>query len=338
VPVDTKGLDRALESIRRSYGEGAVHTGEKTTPVPRISTGSASLDWATSGGIPIGRWSHFYGGYSSCKTLTCWNVVREALDMGQTVAYYNIEKQFDKEWLQKRGIDTKKVLVVEGTTIEGVGDKLEVLLGSVHLHIIDSLAAAVSQDELAGETGDWFPGLPARAWGKVIRRANERFDDNENTVILVNQTRDVFGARGAEAPTGGKSIEYISSMSLRFRRGSWLFRDDNGMLKPNATAGDSLSGDKEPEGMEFQARVEKSRCGPPLRAARLRLDFDGAEFDEAWELTQAAVFFGVVDKAHGGRYTLPGGKKVHGEAKLRQEIESDHNLIQLIRSKMRNNP
>ena len=39
---------------------------------------------------------------------------------------------------------------------------------------------------------DWRPGISSRAWGKVFRRLNERFDHNDNTVILLDQMRTDF--------------------------------------------------------------------------------------------------------------------------------------------------
>src|SRR6185436_13324368 len=203
--------------------------GHQQDPVGRIATGNLELDYATNGGIPIGRWTHAYGGYMSSKSLTGWNVIARAQAMGMDCAYYNIEKQYDAEWAKKRGIDTKKLLIVEGTTIEGVGAKMQALMGSIHLHVLDSMAPAISLDELNADIEDHHMGVRARAWGKVIGRFNKNFDDNENIVFMINQVRDVFGRGGGETPPGGRSIDFISSLSLHFRRSSWLFYDKDGV-------------------------------------------------------------------------------------------------------------
>lgn len=330
MPVRPETLDKALEAIRREYGADSIHTAEKKSPVSRIPTGAIELDWVTGGGIPIGRWSHFYGGFSSAKTMTCWNVIREAQKMGMTCAYYNLEKQYEPELLRRRGIDINKLHVVEGATIEGTGAKLETLLGSIHLHVIDSLACGVSIDELNAKVEDWQMGLQARAWAKVLRRANERFDDAENCVIMVNQVRDVFGRGGGESAPGGRLIEYMSSMSLYFRRSHWLYRDDNGVLDPDATQTKNMSGDTQADGIEFQVRVQKSRVCQPLRAARMRLDFSTIEFDDIWTLVKGAGYFGIVSGER-GRYVLDDGRKAHGKAKLRELIEADPSLQVKIR-------
>jgi recombination protein RecA len=339
MPVDPSKLDLVVGKIKEDYGESSIHKGSDKSPVKRIPTGSLALDYATNGGVPLGRWSHLYGGYMSCKTLTCWNIIANAQKMGLVCAYYNVENQFDKKWVAARGIDTSKLEVVEGTTIEDVGKKLEALLGVVHVHVIDSLAAAISVDELSAKLEEWQMGLAARAWGKVFRRANHRFDDNENAIIMVNQVRDTFGYGGGESPPGGRFIEFMSSCSLYFRKSAWLYLNADGELDPDGAGVINPHGDKQADGMEFVVRVAKSRVGPPLRQARLRLDFSTGKWDEAWVLAQMAKWSKVVEKTSpkSSYYKLPDGVVTHdgketvqGEARLKQVIESSKELRALV--------
>jgi len=333
--LETENLEKVLNAIKKQYGESEIHFGSEFPDLKRIPTGSLELDAATFGGIPLGRWCHFHGPPGGAKTLTVWNIIKQAQDMGLSCAYYNIEKQFFPEWVAAKGIDLKKLHVVEGTTIEDVGAKLESLLGVINVHALDSLAAAVSVDELAGKTEEWLPGIQARAWGKVLRRANERFDDNDNAVILVNQTRQAFGKfGGGEEPTSGRAVEYISSMSLQFKKSHWLFRDANGVLQQEGSNKDTLTGDSDPEGMEFQIRVAKSRVCKPFGTARMRLDFDTGNFDLLWELTKAAAYSGVAERA--GSWYSVNGERVQGERKLRELIEKDSDLQEAIKAAILN--
>lgn len=335
MPLEPENLEKVLAAIKKNYGDTNIRYGSEFPDVKRIPTGSPELDAATHGGIPLGRWSHFYGPPGGAKTLTSWNVIKEAQKMGLTCAYYNIEKQFLPSWVERKGIDLSKLHVIEGTTIEEVGAKLESLLGVINLHVLDSLAQAVSIDELAGKTEEWKPGIQARAWGKVLRRANERFDDEENCVIMINQTRSVFGKMmGSEEPTSGRSVEYISSMSLQFRKSSWLFRDANGILIPDGSNKDTLSGDSDPEGMEFQIRVAKSRVCEPFGSARMRLDFETGNFDVLWELTKTAIYNGIVEK-NNSWYTV-NGERVQGERKVRELIAASPELQEKIKGAILN--
>ena len=334
MPVDPGTLERALGVIKKTYGEGAIKVGSEKPILARLSTGSLGLDYAIGGGVPLGRFCHWYGGKGSAKTLIAYNTIASAQRAGKVCAYYNLEKQFDPVWAAKHGIDVDALHVIDTTIIEEVGATCETLLGSVHVHVIDSVAFGVSMDELATKNEEWRPGISARAWGKVIRRLNNRFDDSENTVIFINQLRKTFGGYGSgEEPTGGLVFDYISRLSLLFRKSGWLFHDKNGILSPDAPAGDSLTHDKEPDGIEFQVRVQKTAgFGRPDRTARLRLDYHTGEVDELWTLAEASVYFDIAEKS-GSWYTLQ-GEKVQGKAGLREIIANDEKLQGEIRTRL----
>lgn len=330
MPVNTQDYDEIVAKINRKY-ENTIRTGNDFESAQRISTGSIELDVAMGGGLPIGRWSRFYGGYSSTKTLTTLSVIREAQKQGLSCAYYNIEKQYDPKFTaEKIGVDIDKLVVVEGTTIEEITDKMEALFGVVHVHVIDSCTAAVSEDELNADVRDWRPGITARAWGKSFRRLNERFDANENTVIMIDQVRTNFRTGAEEAP-GGRILDHQSSMTVHFKKGGWLYRNGEGYLDEKATQSKGMSGQAEPDGIEIKARVQKSRVCRPFRTATMRLDLDTIEFDRVFELSKAARYYGLVDQK--GAYYYYGDQKFQGEKKLREFIMGDLTFQEEIRDK-----
>ncbi|MEJ2012230.1 MAG: hypothetical protein P8X64_08405, partial [Anaerolineales bacterium] len=74
-------LDRALQDIKKRFGEGAVmRLGEaRHLAVEAIPTGSLALDLALGvGGIPRGRVTEIYGPEASGKTTLCQHIVAEA--------------------------------------------------------------------------------------------------------------------------------------------------------------------------------------------------------------------------------------------------------------------
>lgn len=332
MPVDATQREKIVAKIKADFGDNAIRRGDELPPIRRIPTGSSSLDWATGGGIPMGRWSHFYGAFGSGKSLTAWNVIDIAQNMGLTCAYYNIENQYEEDWVKRHGVDVKDLELVEGTIIEEIGLKMESLVKVINVHVLDSLAAAVSVDELNADTAEWRPGISARAWGKIFRRVNERFDNVDNCIILINQVRDSFGYGATESPPGGRMIDFMSSLSLYFRKTNWLFKDEAGDLVNDGT-NTGVGGDTEPQGMEFAVKVNKSRVCPPFRTGRMRLDFDTGHFDEVWTLAQAAVYFGVAEKTSpkSSYYKLPDGSQVQGQPKLRQRIREDTDLREAVR-------
>lgn len=318
-------LATTIKAIRKKYGEASVHSGENESDIKRISTGSLSFDYATGGGVPIGRFSRFYGGFSSCKSLTCWRVIKNAQEMGMTCAYYNIEKQYDKSFVSRIGVNVKDLMVVEGTTIEETTAKIEALLPVIHLHVVDSCSNAVSIDELNADVADWQMALSARVWGKSLRRINERLDLKRNTVILVDQIRDSLQYGGGHRVPGGRMLEHVSSMSVLFRKGKWMFYDSNKYLSVDAVSSDTLSGASEADGMEIIIKVDKSRVGIPFKTAKMYLDFHKMELDIDAERTQIAKHFGLA-KRSGAWYTLPDGERVQGINALRSAISSNETL------------
>ena len=271
---------------------------------------------------------------SSTKTLTTYNVIAEAQSMGLTCAYYNIEKQYHPEFVEDRGVKTDELTVVEGTTVEEIGDKMEALFGVVHVHVVDSCSIAVSEDELNADLRDWRPGIGARAWGKVFRRLNERFDQHDNTVILVDQVTVNFKT-GSEIAKGGKVFDHQSSMSIMFKKTSnWLYRNDQGDLDDKAKQEKGSSGQVEPAGIEIKARVEKSRVCRPFRTATMRFDLDKLEFDREWEYVKAAKHYGVVE-TRGSYYYIEDKKIAQGDKQLREFIRGDVSLQEEIAETVR---
>jgi RecA/RadA recombinase len=201
-----------------------------------------------------------------------------------------------------------------------------------HVHVIDSCSIAVSEDELNADVRDWRPGLSARSWGKVFRRLNDRFDHMENTVILIDQMRTNFKT-GGEDPAGGKVFDYQSSMSVLFKKGSWIFRNEDGFLDEKAKQEKGMSGQIEPAGYEVKCRVEKSRICRPFRTATLRWDMDRYEFDRAFEFAKAAVHYGVI-RQKGPYYYFGEGEdeqRFQGQKQLRSFITDNQELQDEIR-------
>lgn len=330
MPVHPEERDEIVSRIERKY-EGDIRRGDETPEYAGISTGSLELDAAMGGkGVPQGQWTRFYGGYSSTKTLTAYNVIAEAQKLGLLCAYYNVEKQYHKEFVELRGVDTKELTIVEGTSVEGIGEKMEALLGVAHLHVIDSCSIAVSEDELNADIRDWRPGITARAWGKVFRRLNERFDHRENTVILIDQVRVNFRT-GSEDPAGGKVFDHQSSMSVLFKKGGWLYRNEHDYIDDKAKQQKGISGQTEPAGIEIKARVEKSRVCRPFRTATMRFDLDKLDFDRDFEYVKAAKFFEIVDSKGGGNYYMNDKRIAKGDAELREFIRGDLTLQEQIK-------
>lgn len=352
MPVDTGQIQNIIDLVEKQYGEKSIHKGSEAQRVPRIPFPSIELNMATGGGIPIGRISRLFGNYSSGKTLTSLNVIRNAQNLniiaeqyldskydevkrrgeyllekfpnGLECAYYNIEKTYDRAFAEQCGVDTERLFVVEGSKIEPTATIVEASLGAIHLHIIDSASAAVSVDEVQSNIEDWHRAIKARVWSKVLDHWIEHIDFHDNAIIMIDQVR-TNQQTGADMAPGGNKLEHASSMTVQFKRGKWLYERD-GILKAEAPQkGQTIHGSAEADGFEIQARVTKSKVGRPLRVARIQLEHKTMSFDQEFELAKAAEYFNVVERG-GSWYTLPDGEKVQGEKGLRQALSENVQL------------
>jgi recombination protein RecA len=336
--VDPKNLDKALERIKKTYGE--VHRmGNYYPRILRIPTGSFALDQASGGGFPIGRWTRLWGVTGGGKTLSAFNSIRNAQNISKlggdyaerfpnnmVCAYYDVEGQFNKEYMEKRGIDMDALHVLEGTTIEQIVTEMETLFGSIHLHVIDSTSAANARRRLEADVEQEHRGLEAKIWGESFNHAKEYFDTTENAVIYISQARVHQGGYSPSGevlyPPGGKNLEHASDLTINFKKGKWLYINDKGVLQETAPyAG------KPADGIEIKARVDKSRVCKPFRDAVMRLNFNTAEFDTTWELVQQMKNpeYNLIDETKGSWYTV-NGEKVHGENGLRTLVDESEEL------------
>ena len=329
--VEAEGFDAVVAKLGKDY-EALVRPGDTYDNPERISTGSPALDWATGGGVPRGRRTRFFGPYSSAKSLTALNIIREAQKMGLLCVYYNIEGQYHEGFVQNLGIDISKLKVVESRRIEEVGRICESLLGVAHVHVFDSATKAVPMDALAADVDEWQRGLKARVWNKVWDRLSDRMDYTENSIIAIDQVR-VDQKTQAEYAPGGKGMEHEYDLTVQFKRGKWLYRDAKGFLheKEGAGAIEAMSGAKTPDGYEVLARVIKSRVGRPFRPALIRVDYQNGHFDTLFELQRAAVNLGILRDKGSGRFELdiPGSKqpmKFHGQGAFKEFLRGDVSL------------
>jgi recombination protein RecA len=359
--VNPEGMKDIIAAAEKSYGENIIHKSSDFQRILRIPFDSIELNVATGGGVPIGRWSRFWGGESSGKSTNALKVIKNAQNIniiaeqmltcdyepvkreaerlletfpdGMSCAYFNIEKSFDKVYAEEIGVNTDDLWLVEASEIEAVGEILEAALDAVNLHVIDSVSAAVPLDAAEASITDWQRGLNARVWQKVLEHVEPKVTEGENTIILIDQVRqDMFS--GGEKVSGGKRLNHVSSMTVHFKRGKDLYSNKQGALKPekpkdNAT----LSGEPESTAYEMLAHVRKSRVGTAQRKAKIDYEYARKGSDPLGELAKASYWLGFVDVG-GSWFTLPDGSKVQGFNKLKEKIAEDVDLQKQIQDRI----
>ena len=379
MPVDPSKFDAATKKLKTEWKRDLWRNGSSYPDILKIPTGSYELDWATYGGFPVGRWTRLWGSESTAKSLVTWNVVRNAQQIhtisqsryaqlieeapnkkakdilkreledilkrfpnGMKVAYYDVEGTYHPVWVKSAGVNTDDLEIMEGRIIEQIGDALAETMDSVHLHVIDSTTAASALRVLEGDVTQENRGVDAARWQEMFKRAEARFDTSENMVVYISQARMVQSGptAGSEQPPGGRKMAFSSSLTLHMKKSSQLYRSEKGILMEKDQGNATISGMKEPDGVEVTARVVKSKTSPPFRTARMRLDFTGMKYDLGYELAEAGRFFGYVKDSGSWRYIADpvsgevSDTKFQGEAGLRHYLAENEELSEKIRRAM----
>lgn len=330
--VDPSNLDDILGLIRKRYGSDAVILASNKPDIKKIPFNDIQLDWATDGGVPMGRWTHIYGPESAGKSLLSLKIIANAQKMGMSAAYYDVEKTFVPSWATQMGVDIEKLHILRPTVIEDIGTQVELLMRAINVHVIDSIPAASPMDELAANLEDWHIGLNARTWNKVLRRLQDRLTD-EHAIVLINQLRTAMKGRiVTEEPSGGRFLRHEAGLALEMRKGPRLFYNKHKILSADGEKTDSPTGDISPDGIEFISYTAKSKVGEPNRSARMRLDFSTGQFDELWSLAMFATYFGLAER-NGAWYSV-NGSKLQGENGLRKYISENPKFIEAIKERV----
>lgn len=280
-----KALTKALESLEKQYGKGAVmRLGEKTAMnIDHISTGSIGLDMALGiGGLPRGRIIEVYGQESSGKTTLALHVVAEAQKSGGEAAFIDAEHALDPIYARALGVDIDSLLVSQPDTGEQGLEITEALVrsGAVDVVVVDSVAALVPRAEIEGEMGDAFVGLHARLMSQALRKLAGSIAKSQTMVIFINQLREKVGVSygNPEVTTGGRALKFYSSVRMEVRRQEII------------KSGDTLLGN------HTKVKVVKNKVAPPFRIAEFDIMY-GEGISLTGELVDLGVEFNLVKKA-----------------------------------------
>ncbi len=249
-------LNDTLQQIEKAFGQGAIMPlgSDADRKIEGIPTGSLSLDLALGGqGIPRGRIIEMYGPESSGKTTLALHVVAQAQKQGGIAAFIDAEHALDPSWAKKIGVELDALLVSQPNSGEEAMQITEMLVKSnaVDIIVVDSVAALIPKQELAGEIGDSHVGLQARLMSQSMRKLTGAIAKSKTAVIFINQIREKIGVMfgSPETTPGGRALKFYSSCRIDVRR--------IGQLKDG----------EEVVGQRVRSKVVKNKVAPPFRIA-----------------------------------------------------------------------
>lgn len=286
------------------------------------------------GGITYGRFITLYGNKGSGKTLFALQCVAEAQKLGKTVAWLDVEKNFNKEWAKSLGVDTDRMLVDNKTiSIAGMADKAcEVINAGVDVLVIDSISQLLPQsffedaksgsEELKGLGESQQIGTYSKNIGQAINMINSI---NENTlVILISQIRNKIGSYGASIGyMGGHALEHANSTVIR------LWRSPKEVIEEEVLVGDNILL-KRPVGYSVTWTIEKNR-GPGMNESNSYDVYTSGDYkgvDLIGEIVTYGVEYGIIKK--GGAWFTVGEERFQGRANVIKYLRNNPDVKEKI--------
>lgn len=223
---------------------------DKLAPVTFITSGVPEID-ELIGGFPRGRITEIYGAKSVGKSSLMF-LCLSALVGKAKVLYVDVENAINIERLRhleavSADFDASTEYVLEKVadlTTEAVeANKYDVI-------IIDSVAALVTETELAGDMGAANIGVKARLMGQWMRRVVGPLGDSKTAMVFINQWRESPQPFAPRFRPGGKALPYASSLGMELK---------------------SAKKDRDTKGQVVHVIVEKNKLGQPYIETQFKL-------------------------------------------------------------------
>jgi len=311
-----------------------------------IPTGSYLLDEILGcGGYPLGRIIQLYGPPGSGKSLLAMLAMKEAqkISPDSQQVFIDAENTFNVEWAEQLGLDTSKVIIIDGDlAVNGrrcfemllgepkedarthalVGKKKEGLLDKIiakeldiNLIILDSLGAVIPPGEDVAAVGKANMALMARFLTTTFKKLALEVNKANVPFLVINHKRDNMDPYGADHTfSGGNTYAHFLSANLYFEA---VMRKDAMILdeKDNKI------------GHTIRATTEKSKFSSWPRKCEFKVDFGIGVIDRHEEIAQLALDYNVVQKPTSVTHEY-GDRKWVGFGKFCEAIKEDSLLAE----------
>lgn len=321
-----KALDSAIAQIEKQIGKNKIFKlGErKKDNIGVISTGSFALDNALGiGGIPRGRITEIYGGESSGKTTIAYHLIAECQKEGGICAFIDAEQSVDAVYAENLGVKIDELYVSQPDTGEEALEIMDSLIrsGAIDLVILDSVAALVPKEEIAGVMGQSHIGLQARLMSQALRKIGGSLNKSNTAAVFINQLRDKVGQMGPsffgtpEITPGGRSLKFWASVRLEVKKA------------------EAIKDGTEQIGSRTKVKVAKNKCAAPFKKAEFDLIY-GKGISKSGELIDFAVDLGIIKKS-GAWFNYNDEKLGQGRENVKAYLETNQEIFDEIYSLVR---
>ncbi len=319
----------------------SILVGDEVPKTEYAETPSFGLNRALNGGLPYGRQVLIWGSKSSAKSSLCLQMIALAQKEGKVCAWIDAEMSYDKEWADKLGVDTSKLIVSQARTINEMVDVgVNLMEAGVDLIVVDSITSLLpaiyfekdstelkqleNTKQIGAESRDF-----SNAW-KMLNYANNKV--KPTLLVLISQSRNNINAMyTSQQPTGGQATKFYSSTVIKL----FSSESDNQAIKGKIHVGDKLIEEK--IGRKVRWELQFSKTSPAFQSGEYDFYFRGSDvgIDTVGDLVDTAELAGLVTRT-GAWYQLEDGTKVQGREGLISRVREDLDLQQSLKTKLSN--
>jgi recombination protein RecA len=246
--------------------------------------------------------------------MFCLGLVAEAQKNGKICAWVDAEKNFDKSWARRHGVDPENLALSHTTSMATTANNaVDLVRNGVDLLVIDSMSVLLPQSYFEdGEMKNLEKtnqiGTFAKNFGSMMNMLN---DLNKHTcIVVISQVRNKFHQYGASKTLmGGEAAEFMNSTIIKM----YAPLSDKETKKAQVTKGDLIL--ERPVGRPVTWTIDKAR-GPGMnQTGNYDMYFAGDEvgIDLTGEVIDYGVEYGVIAK--GGAWYTVNGERLQGRNK-----------------------
>lgn len=274
------------------------------------------------GGLRYGAIHTLWGSRSSGKSLFCLGLVAEAQKNGKLCAWVDAEKNFDKNWARRHGVDPENLALSHTTSmVDTANNAVDLVQNGVDLLIIDSMSVLLPQSyfedgELKGLEKTNQIGTFSKNYASMMNMLNNL---NKHTcIVVISQVRNKFHQYGASKTLmGGEAAEFMNSTIIKM----YAPLSDKDTKKSQVAMGDLIL--ERPVARPVTWTIDKAR-GPGMnQTGTYDMYFAGEEvgIDLTGEVIDYGVEFGVIAK--GGAWYTINGERLQGRPKAVEYLKAN---------------
>lgn len=328
---------KVLAQLNKKFGDNVVVKASdiRSDLIPRITSGSTTLDYVLGGGFPGNQWNELVGESSHGKTAVALKCIaaNQRLNPEFTTVWVAAE-QWVPEYAAMCGVDSSRILVIETSIMEEAYQAVIEFANSkaVDAIVIDSLPALSPMPEMEKNMDEMTVGRGALLTNKFFRVVGSAMKrslvEDERAVLglIINQYRMKIGVMHGDPRTtpGGEGKNYAFFTRSEIRRDDWI----------EAGSGN----DKKRVGQTIKVRTLKNKTAPPQRVAYFDFYFDKGgecnpgEYDFAKEIAAMSVLSGIIERKGGWYYY--GDRKWQGTESVISSIREEVDLMDDLRKQV----